>query len=70
MKVQIKKGPKSSKRIWKRIIPKSTVNSLSKRKIHIRGSDPDIILEGSNSFWSGPNHFGHVQIIKISPEKI
>ena len=28
-----------------------------------------IVLDGSNSFWSGPNHFGQVQIIKISPEK-
>ena len=28
-----------------------------------------IILDGPNSFWSGPNHFGQVQIIKISPEK-
>ena len=27
-----------------------------------------IVLDGSNSFWSGPNHFGQVQIIKISPE--
>ena len=24
---------------------------------------------GSNSFWFGPNHFGQVQTIKISPEK-
>ena len=28
-----------------------------------------IVLHKSNSFWSGPNHFGQVQIIKISPEK-
>ena len=28
-----------------------------------------IILDGSNLFWSGPNHFGQVQIVKISPEK-
>ena len=28
-----------------------------------------IVLVWSNSFWSGPNHFGQVQIIKISPEK-
>ena len=28
-----------------------------------------IVLDGSNSFWSGPNYFGQVQIIKISPEK-
>ena len=28
-----------------------------------------IILDGTNSFWSGSNHFGQVQIIKISPEK-
>ena len=28
-----------------------------------------IILDGSNSFWTGPNHFGQVQIIKDSPEK-
>ena len=28
-----------------------------------------IILDGSNSFWTGPNHFGQFQIIKISPEK-
>ena len=26
-----------------------------------------IVLDGSNSFWSGPNHFIQVQIIKISP---
>ena len=24
-----------------------------------------IILDGSNSFWLGPNHFGQVQIIKV-----
>jgi hypothetical protein len=28
-----------------------------------------IVLDKSNSFWSGPNHFRQVQIIKISPEK-
>ena len=28
-----------------------------------------IILDGYNLFWTGPNHFGLVQIIKISPEK-
>ena len=28
-----------------------------------------IVLHKSNSFWSGPNHFGQVQIIKICPEK-
>ena len=28
-----------------------------------------IAFAGSNSFWSGPNHFELVQIIKISPEK-
>ena len=28
-----------------------------------------MILDGSNSFWSGSIHFGQVQIIKISPEK-
>ena len=28
-----------------------------------------IVLDGSNSFWSGPNHFEQVQIMKISPEK-
>jgi hypothetical protein len=28
-----------------------------------------MILDVSNVFWSGPNHFGQVQIIKISPEK-
>ena len=28
-----------------------------------------IIFDGSNSFGSGPNHFGQVQIIKISLEK-
>jgi len=28
-----------------------------------------IVLGGSNSFWLGQNHFGQVQIIKISPEK-
>ena len=28
-----------------------------------------IVLDGSKLFWSGPNHFGQVQIIKISPEK-
>ena len=27
------------------------------------------VLGGSNSFWSGPNNFGKVQIIKYSPEK-
>ena len=32
------------------------------------GSAP-ILLGGFNSFWSDPNHFGQVQIIKISPEK-
>ena len=28
-----------------------------------------IILDGSNWFWLGPNCFGQVQIIKVSPEK-
>ena len=28
-----------------------------------------IVMDGSNLFWSGPNHFGLVEIIKISPEK-
>ena len=28
-----------------------------------------IILDGSNSFCSGPNHFGQVHIVTISPEK-
>ena len=28
-----------------------------------------IVLDGSNSFCLDPNHFGQVQIIKISPEK-
>ena len=28
-----------------------------------------IVFVGSNLFWSGPNHFGQVQIINISPEK-
>ena len=28
-----------------------------------------IVLDGSNSFWSGPNHYGQVQIMKISLEK-
>ena len=28
-----------------------------------------IVLDESNSFWSGPNHFGQIQIIKIIPEK-
>ena len=28
-----------------------------------------IILDGSNSFCLDPNHFGQVQVIKISPEK-
>ena len=28
-----------------------------------------IDLYRSNSFWSGPNHFGQTQVIKISPEK-
>ena len=28
-----------------------------------------IFLDGSNSFWLGPNHIGQVQIEKISPEK-
>ena len=28
-----------------------------------------IVLNGSNSFWLEPNHFGQAQIIKISPEK-
>ena len=28
-----------------------------------------IFLDASNLFWWGPNHFGQVQIIKISPEK-
>ena len=27
-----------------------------------------IVLDGSNLFWSGPNHFWQVQIIKIAPE--
>ena len=27
-----------------------------------------IVLDGSNSFCSGPNYFGQVQIIRISPE--
>ena len=26
-------------------------------------------MDRSNVFWSGPNHFGQAQIIKISPEK-
>ena len=26
-----------------------------------------IVLDGSKSFWSGPKHFGQVQIIKVSP---
>ena len=26
-------------------------------------------LDGTNLFWSGSNHIGQVQIIKISPEK-
>ena len=28
-----------------------------------------IVLDGSNLFWSGQNHFGQVQIIKVSTEK-
>ena len=28
-----------------------------------------IVLDGSNSFWLGPSHFGQVQITKISSEK-
>ena len=28
-----------------------------------------IILDGSNSFWLGPNHLKQVQIIKLSAEK-
>ena len=28
-----------------------------------------IVLNGSNSFWLEPNHFGQAQIIKISPGK-
>ena len=28
-----------------------------------------IVLGGSNSFLLGQNHFGQVQLIKISPEK-
>ena len=28
-----------------------------------------IVLGGSNSFWSDPNHFGQVLITKISPKK-
>ena len=28
-----------------------------------------IILNGSNLFWLGPNHFGQAQNINISPEK-
>ena len=28
-----------------------------------------IVLDGCNFFWLGPNHFGQVQIIKISPEQ-
>ena len=28
-----------------------------------------IFFDRSNSFWSGPNNFGQVQIITISPEK-
>ena len=27
------------------------------------------VLVGSNSFWSGPNHYGQVPIIKVSLEK-
>ena len=27
------------------------------------------VLDRSDLFWSGSNHFGQVQIIKISPEK-
>ena len=32
------------------------------------GREP-IVLDRSNYFWSGPNQFGLVQIMKISPEK-
>ena len=32
-------------------------------------SQVPIFLDGSNLFWSCPNHFEQVQIIKISPEK-
>ena len=28
-----------------------------------------IVLDRPNSFWSGPNHFWQVQIIKLNPEK-
>lgn len=28
-----------------------------------------ILFDGSNLFWSGPNQFGQVQIVKISTEK-
>ena len=28
-----------------------------------------MVLDWTNSFWSGAHHFGQVQIIKISPEK-
>ena len=28
-----------------------------------------VVLDRSNLFWPSPNHFGHVQILKISPEK-
>ena len=28
-----------------------------------------MVLDRSNSFWSGPNHFGTVQITKNSPGK-
>ena len=34
----------------------------------IFGREP-IVLDRYNSFWLGPNHFGQVQITKISPEK-
>ena len=29
-----------------------------------------IVLDGSNLFWWRPNHFGKVQIIKISSKKV
>ena len=28
-----------------------------------------LVLDGPNLFWLGPYHFGHIQIMKIGPEK-
>jgi hypothetical protein len=44
-------------------------NALSFYRSKIMILDHQIILVESKTFWSSPNYFGKVQIIKSSPEK-